>query len=396
MKYIIAVADGASDWPLDELGGKTPLEAARTPVLDTLAQTGEVGACRTIPQGVAAGSDTAFLSILGFDPLRDYTGRAPLEAMALGVQLGPEDMALRVNFIQVEDGLIVSHSAGLDNEAGHILYEAIARDEACRAALKAANLELYEGASYRHCLVARGAKAAMEGLQTTPPHDVLGKPLADFMPKGPGSELLQPFIEEATRVMLNSKANQAFAWGQGSAPVVRLLQDEFHIKGAVITAVPLVAGVCACRGMTPITVEGATGELDTNYEGKAQATLEALKTHDLVLVHVEAPDECGHAGAVGDKIEAIRRFDQRLLKPILEGLTQPTRILIMADHATPIAIRTHAADPVPYLLWDSGCGENAPKDNRFTEKHAASGPAVGDGVTLLKRLLSCASFPSAV
>ena len=448
MKYIIAVADGVSDWPLEELGGQTPMMAAHTPTIDALCKTAELGHVRTIPQGVAPGSDTAFLSILGFDPKDDYTGRAPLEAMALGIDLNQEDVALRLNFIGITPNVpevqvkILSHAAGgMTHEEGTLFLQSILTDAACQRLMRENQLELYEGTAYRHCLIARNAKPTMlEGkapsppsphnasvqapdetpgenpstggaapLQTTPPHDVLGQALCENLPAGGGAEPLRAFMRTASRALAahphnaqrvqngQMPVNFAFAWGQGSAPVRRSLKSQFGLSGACITAVPLVAGVCACRSMQNIPVEGATGELDTNYQGKAEATLAAMQAHDLVLVHVEAPDECGHAGNVADKIESVQRFDERLIAPILAGLgleanntqnKEPVRLLILGDHATPIASRTHAADPVPYLLWQSDRALGNDPNARWNENCAPNTPPLESGLALLKRFLS--------
>jgi len=379
MQTIIAVADGMADLPLAQLGGHTPMQAANTPAIDALVPFARLGRVRTIPHGIPPGSDTAFLSILGFDPLCDYTGRAPLEAAALGVPIEADDAFLRINFIAItpdaawEDADILSHSGGgLTHEEGHELCAAVNADAGCIALMESLGFSLYEGTGYRHILRIRGGAAAKR-FETTPPHDVLDQPLRDHLPRGTGIEGLMAFMREASRVLaahpMNigrpQPANCAFAWGQGGAPKVRPLGQAFPgLRGTCVTAVPLVHGVCVCRGMERIDVPGATGELDTNYEGKAAATLAALRDgYDLILVHVEAPDEEGHAGRVEGKVEAIRRFDERIVAPIaaaMRAMDTPVQLLIMPDHATPLSTRTHSADPVPFLLWNNQATIEAP------------------------------------
>lgn len=408
MKYLLVVGDGMADRPLQELSGLTPMQAADTPTMRTLAASGEVGLVRTIPQGVAPGSDTAFLSILGFDPSRDYSGRAPLEAVALGITMDASDVALRLNLIALTPNAplskarILSHSASLNHDEGEVFFKALQEDAIMQDKLAQYGMEIYAGTAYRHCLIWRNAKDKITDLQTIPPHDALGELAQPILPSGSFSAVINEIMTLASKILVACPQNAlrmaqgkpcvngAWLWGQGVAPVKRSLWDEYELHGCCISAVPLVTGVCACRDMPALYVDGITGELDTNYEGKAQAAYDALTSgYDLVLVHVEAPDECGHAGNALEKTEAIHRLDTRLLKPLMDRILEDklsVRLLIMSDHATPVALRTHTDEPVPYLLWDCKDGLTD-QQAAFCEFSCAKGPFKESGIELLHQFL---------
>lgn len=359
MKYVVLVPDGAADEPRLELGGKTPLAAAHTPNFDQLAQSAELGLARTIPAGFAAGSDVANLCLMGYDPNLYYTGRAPLEAASLGVDLAADQVAFRCNLVFIADGRMEDFTAGhiSTGEAGELiafLQEELGSDEA----------QFHPGLSYRHLMVAagRGAEARL-----TPPHDITGQPVAGHLPRGEDAAWLSGLMERSQELLKNhpvnrqrqeagkAPANSIWLWGQGRAPQMPTIQERFGIRGAVISAVDLVKGLGRYAGLEVIEVPGATGFLDTDYGAKGRYALKALKKFDFVYVHVEAPDEAAHMGDSEAKVTAIERFDAELTGPLLSGLggLGEHRILMLPDHATPLATRTHSDAPVPYLLYDS-------------------------------------------
>ncbi len=396
MKYIILVGDGMGDYPIEELGGRTPLEAARTPHLDELARQGELGLARTIPPGMEPGSDIANLAIMGYDPARYHTGRAPLEAAALGVALRPEEVAFRCNLVtlrQEDAGLFME-----DYSAGHIASED-ARELilALDAALGRDGRRFYPGVSYRHLLVWSQGQSHW---RTYPPHDWTGREVGRLMaadgPEAPLWELIRaswPILKDQEvnrrrREKGERPATSIWLWGQGRPPQVPTLKERFGLTGAVISAVDLIRGIGLYAGLRPILVPGATGYLDTNYAGKVGAALEALKEMDLVFIHVEAPDEAGHSGELPLKLQAIEDFDAKVVGPLMAGLKGlgDHRVLALCDHLTPIAVRTHTMEPVPFVLYDS----RTPGDRRqnYTEAQAAkTGLLLEQAADLLPRLL---------
>jgi 2,3-bisphosphoglycerate-independent phosphoglycerate mutase len=395
MKYVILVGDGMGDYPLPELGGKTPLEAAATPNMDLLAGKGELGLARTIPQGLDPGSDIANLAIMGYDPARYHTGRAPLEAAALGVKLGPREVAFRCNLVTLrrEDGGLFME----DYAAGHIgSDEARELIQALEASLGQDGRHFYPGVSYRHLLVwAEGAA----DWRTYPPHDWSGKEVGHLM--SPGAEApLWELVRASWPVLADQEVNRRrvaagkrpatsiWLWGQGRPPQLPTVKERFNLTGAVISAVDLIRGIGLYAGLTPILVVGATGYLDTNYAGKVTAALAALKKLDLVFIHVEAPDEAGHSGKLDLKLQAIEDFDAKVVGPLLAGLKQlgHHRILVLCDHFTPIAVRTHTPEPVPFILYDSRHSES--HSRTYNEAAAAAtGLLLEQGADLLPRLL---------
>ncbi len=372
MKYIVIVGDGMADYPLKELGGKTPLEVADKPNMDYMASEGKVGILKTIPNGMYPGSDVAILSILGYDPKKYYTGRGPLEAAALEIKLGDDDVAFRCNLITEKDGKIFDYSSG------HITTEEAA--ELLKEMEKYKIGEFYTGVIYRHVFVLRNSSADIE---CTPPHDVVGGAVSEHLIKPQNSKLAR----ELNDFMLASKdilskhpvnvrrvaagknpANMIWLWGQGKKPSIEKLKEKYGLTGAIISAVVLIKGLGVCAGMDVINVPGATGYYDTNYKGKAEYALKALDIHDFVCVHVEAPDEAGHAGDIEMKIKTIEDLDKRLVGRILDG-AEGCKIAVLPDHPTPIRVRTHTADPVPFAIYSSDMsGDKLAFDERSAKK----------------------------
>jgi len=397
LKTIILLGDGMADEPLEELGGKTPLEAAQTPFMDKLASRGEMGIVRTIQPGFPPGSDVANMAIMGLDPGKYYTGRAPIEANSMGVKLRQDDTAFRINFVTLsrrESGFIMEDYCSdhiTTKESGELIEE-------LKASLPLPEtIQLYTGVEYRHLMVIK--EFDNPDLTTTPPHDIIGEHTDAYMPN---DELLMKLINDSMDILKDHPVNlqrrkqglreatAIWPWGEGKGLNVPTLQEEFQIQGTMISAVDLLKGLGILRGMEIINVPGATGWIDTNYLGKAKAAIEALSRVDVVYVHVEAPDEAGHAGLTHEKIQAIENFDKMVVGYTLTSLEAQDihfRVLFMPDHPTPIAKRTHTADPVPFVIYDN----RNPQINswKFTEKEARNtGVFLEQGHALLKRLLS--------
>jgi 2,3-bisphosphoglycerate-independent phosphoglycerate mutase len=395
MKYIILVGDGMGDYPIDELGGKTVLEAAATPHLDELARQGELGCARTVPPGMEPGSDIANLAIMGYDPVRYHTGRAPLEAAALGVSLGPEDVAFRCNLVTLRhEGEKVFME---DYSAGHISSEE-AREiiRTLEAGLGREGRRFYPGVSYRHLLVWTEGQSDWK---TYPPHDWSAQEVGQLMtpaaqPLWELTRLSWPVLHNhpvnVRRLAAGQKpANSIWLWGQGRPPSLPTLKERFGLTGAVISAVDLIRGIGTYAGLKTIIVPGATGFVDTNYAGKVEAAVTALQEMDFVFIHVEAPDEAGHSGELKLKLQAIEDFDAKVVGPLLAGLPKlgDFRLLVLCDHFTPLAVRTHTSEPVPFALFDSRqAGKQLPRP--YTEAAAqAAGLLLEQGADLLPRLL---------
>ena len=397
MKYVIVLGDGMADEPIEALGGKTPLEYARTPVMDDLAGRSQVGLACTIPEGMKPGSDTANLAVLGYKPRQYYTGRSPLEALSIGVDMKEDDIALRTNLITLseeeeayEDKRILDHSSDeISTEDAAILLDAVRRE------LEDDMYHFYAGTSYRHLLI--WSKGSV--VELTPPHDVLGQRAGDHLPADEKLRAMQKkSYEILSRHPINlerkakglNPANSCWFWGAGTRPSLSSFEEKYHKKGAMISAVDLLKGIAVGTGMTNIHVEGANGGLHTNYEGKAQAAVDALLRDgfDFVYVHVEAPDEMGHQGSVEKKIQAIEYLDERIIGPIRKALDQsgePYRLLVLPDHPTPIRVRTHTSDPIPYLLYDSE--KELRRIGAYNEREAEiSGTLVEQGYELIARL----------
>jgi len=408
MKYVIIVGDGMADEPIKELNGRTPLQAARTPHMDALAHGGELGLVYTTPKGYPPGSDVTQMGILGYDPKKYYTGRSPLEAASIGVQLGKDDVAFRCNLVTLSQGgktegihRFSSKVVMEDYSAGHVTTED-AREliQELNDQLGNESFQFYPGVSYRHLLVWIGGKTH---LQCTPPHDISGKPVADHLPKGDGTDLLREIMDAALLVLdahpYNVErrkagklpANSIWLWGHGKAPTMPKFKERFGVSGSMIAAVDLMKGLGVYAGFELINVPGATGYLDTNYRGKGEYALQALKRHDLVYVHVEAPDEASHMGSLEEKLKAIERLDADVVGPIREGIKGfgPHRILVLPDHPNLVRLKTHTDGPVPYLLYQEGTASPVTASGRgYNEPDAqATGVVLTEGYRLIERFM---------
>lgn len=389
MKYVVVLGDGMADRPIKELGDKTPLEYADTPMMDELAGLSEIGMAKTIPEGMKPGSDTANLAVMGYDPKQYYTGRSPLEALSIGVDMKDTDVAIRCNIVTVsdeeavyEDKTMIDHSSSeISTEDAAILLNAVMQE------MQSETYQFYVGTSYRHCLIWNQGQV----VELTPPHDILEQKIGEYLPKDPVLRQMQkrsyeilskhPLNLERKAKGLNP-ANSLWFWGAGTRPALDSFEGKYGKKGVMISAVDLLKGIAVGAGLTNVIVPGANGGLHTNYEGKAQAAVDALtkKGYDFAYIHVEAPDEMGHQGSVERKVQAIQYLDQRIIRLVKEQLDasgEPYRMLILPDHPTPICVRTHTADPIPYLLYDSTvkethtwkyCETEAEKSGRMFEK----------------------------
>lgn len=397
-KLIILVGDGMGDLPLAELAGKTPLEATATPAMDFIASRGRLGRLQTVPDGFSPGSDVANLSLLGYRPEDVYSGRSPLEAASLGVDLAEGEIAFRCNLVTLsgdEDDL-----AMVDYSGGHIsTEEATELVNDLAAELAGGDISLYPGVSYRHLLVFRGD---VEGLSTVPPHDYTGQQVSGCWQAYEAVPRLMEFMARARQILsahpLNLKrkqegkmpANAVWLWGEGKAPEMATIMDAYGLSGTLISAVDLLKGIGVYAGLDVPDVPGATGYLDTNYQGKVDAALAAISRQDMVLVHVEAPDEAGHQGLLAEKVQAIEDFDQKIVQPILHGLKggPPFRLVVCMDHFTPLSIRTHSSDPIPFAVYDSD--ESKPAGVlTYSEKNGeASSLFLDDGAEFFRFLLA--------
>ena len=400
-KYMVLLGDGMADCPIAELEGKTPLQAARTPNLDRLAQQGKLGLVRTVPPGLPPGSDVANLSIFGYDPALYFTGRAPLEAAAMGVRLDPDDVAFRCNLLTLSgregNALMDDFSAGhiSTEEARQIIVDV-------GKALGNEEFQFYPGVSYRHLLVWRHGTKSLS-LTTTPPHDITGKAVAEYLPQGEGRQEICGLMGGAQKILqshpVNRKrqesgkkpANAIWLWGQGKAPSLTPITQRFSLQGSVISAVDLMKGIGFYAGLEMINVPGATGYLDTNYAGKAEYALREIARKDFVYVHVEAPDEASHNGNRKDKIQAIEDFDGKIVGPILRGLKKHKnfRLLVLPDHPTPLALRTHSSEPVPFVIFSSEDNGRVSKKEQFFDELSASraGLFIERGHELLEKFI---------
>ena len=400
MKYIILVGDGMGDLPLPDLEGRTPLEAADTSVMDHLCRHGELFRLQTIPAGMQPGSDIANLSLLGYEPQNFYTGRAPLEAASMGISLTEDETAYRCNLVTLEkndDSLImVDFSAGLIPTAeSNILIEDLQNE------IGSDRFHFYPGISYRHLMV---SQINLPNLETVPPHDYIGKDVSKFWERYLQYPELQLLLQGAGKLLaehqLNKQrterglfaANGIWLWGEGKAPTIPTINEQFGLQGSLISAVDLLKGIGSYGGLDIINVAGATGDLHTNYAGKAAAALKALADQDFVFVHVEAPDEAGHQGSISDKVRAIEDFDSKIVKPIFEGIqsTAPGtdfRLVVCMDHFTPISLRTHTANPVPVLLYDSRQKESASRLSYSEANGEKSDTVLAGGKAFFNKLL---------
>lgn len=398
MKYIIVLGDGMADEPIATLGEKTPLEVAKKPGIDALAKSSEIGLAYMVPKGMAPGSDTANLSVMGYDPKIYYTGRSPLEALSIGVDMEDTDVSLRCNVVTLseteehyEDRIIIDHSSGeISTEDAAVLLAAL------KEGLKRDGYEFYVGTSYRHLLVWKEGKM----VELTPPHDILTRRIGDYLPQ---DEVLRDMMKKSYDILVNhpinierkkqglNPANSAWFWGAGTKPALQSFQEKTGKKGVMISAVDLLKGIAVGSGMDNVEVEGANGGLHTNYEGKMQAAVEALlkQDYDFAYIHVEAPDEMGHQGLLPEKIQAIENIDRYVVRPLIETLNQSGeayRVLILPDHPTPIRVRTHTNEPIPYLLYDNT--KEMGRHQMYSEREGRESEIViEDGYQLMERLL---------
>ena len=399
MKYAVILGDGMADTPVPALGGKTPLEAANKPNIDSLSRRGELGLVKTVPAACKPGSDVANLSVMGYDPVRYYTGRSPLEAVSIGIPLKDSDRTFRCNLVTLSDDGPYAEKTMVDYSADEITTpEADELIRAVDAALHTDLIRFYTGISYRHCMVLDGAP---QDFTLTPPHDISDRKIADYLPKGSMAKTVLDLMEKSYALLKDHPVNQArrarglrpansiWLWGDGSKPQLPSFASKYGLKGSVISAVDLLKGIGICAGLRSIDVEGATGNIHTNFDGKAEAAVKALLEDgdDFVYVHVEAPDECGHRGEVENKVRAIELIDEKIVGPIMRALEgRPHAILVLPDHPTPLAIRTHSGDPVPYVLYRGG---GAGSGLAYTEANAAAtGVFIEPGHALMDRFLA--------
>jgi 2,3-bisphosphoglycerate-independent phosphoglycerate mutase len=400
MKYIVLLGDGMADYPVPELGGKTPLQAARKPHIDSLAKRGELGMVKTVPDGLPPASDVANLSVMGYDPAAYYTGRSPIEAVSMGIDLAPTDVAFRCNLVSLSDEGEYVDKVMLDYSSDEIATsEARILIEEVQRRLGTDERTFYPGISYRHCMVWKGGPL---GCGLTPPHDIPQRPILGHLPRGEGSEAILGMMRESYEILraqpLNAErkargelaANSIWLWGQGRKPAIPSFAERHRLRGSVISAVDLVKGLGICAGMRSIDVEGATGTIDTNFAGKAEAAIRELESgQDFVYIHIEAPDECGHHHEIEEKVRAIELIDERVVGTLLDGLVGlgAYRILVLPDHPTPLSLRTHTAEPVPFLIYEKG-KERESGFSRYDEIEAKkSGLFVGRGHELMDRFL---------
>ena len=393
MKYCIIIPDGMADYKLEKLSNRTPLEAARTPNLDNIASGGVLGLVSTVPKKFKPGSDIAILSVLGYDPAVYYTGRAPLESASLGIELGKQDWAVRCNLITINDGILEDFTAGhiSDNEAELIiglLNEGMGNN----------NISFHAGTSYRNIMVYKG-DSRIEA-DCTPPHDIIGKSIEKYLPKGNGSEILLDLMKSSYPLLVDhdvnkvridlgdNPANMIWLWGQGQCPSIEPFKKLYGISGAVITGVDLLKGLATYLGWDIINVPGATAYLDTDYGSKARCAIKAIESHDLVLIHIEAPDEAGHEGNIREKVRAIENIDRKIIGPVFNVLQKykEFRMLVLPDHYTPISKKTHTSEPVPFTIYSS----DSVKESKlsFSESNAKkTGLKVKKGYKLMSHFI---------
>ncbi len=400
MKFVIVIGDGMADWKIEALGGRTPLEAAEKEGADRMAREGLLGLVQIVPKTMYPGSDVSNLSILGYDPREYYTGRSPLEAASIGVELSETDVAVRCNIVTIEGDL--DNGKMIDYSAGHITTEeATLLLSSLNEKMNGNGVRFYPGVSYRNLMVWEGGA---EDVTTVPPHDIMGMPLVDHLPSGDGAEFLVRVMKESREVFRNHPVNErrkaegkkeascVWLWGQGKPPKMPPFEDRYGLRGSVIAAVDLVRGIGKYLGLELIDVPGATGYVDTNFKGKGEYCLAQLEKKDFVLVHVEAPDEAGHNGDAEGKVKAIEEIDRHIISPLLARIDdgEDLRILFLPDHPTPVEIRTHSNEPVPFVMYPSPlAGKSCSSGKRYTEDHAReSGVFIDMGTELMSLLLS--------
>ena len=400
MKYVVILGDGMADWPIEKIGGKTPLMVANKPNIDALCKKGEIGLVKTVPDGLKPGSDVSNLAFMGYNPKACYTGRSPLEALSIGIDLKDDDVATRCNLVTLSNDEPYEQKTMIDYSAGEITTkEAKELIEYIQEKLGTDIISFYAGVSYRHCLVMHHAKT---GTTYTPPHDISSKKITEYLPKDlygkqmldlmkASYELLKDHPINVARIKAGKNpANSIWLWGEGTKPMLQSFKDKYHINGAVISAVDLLKGIGIGAKMDVINVEGACGTYETNFEGKAKAAIETLKKNDYVYIHMEAPDECGHQGDLEHKILSIEKIDNIVVKYIVAELKKSGEefsILVAPDHPTPIAIRTHVSDPVPFMIYRSNDEKDSGFDTYNEETAKASGIYYASGEELIKNFI---------
>lgn len=396
MKYVLILGDGMADYPVPQLNNKTPLEYAKKTNIDSLAKNAEVGMVKTVPDDIAPGSDVANLSVMGFDPKEYYTGRSPLEAVSMGLDLSDTDVALRCNLVTLSDEEDYSQKTMIDYSSDEISSaEAKELIEAVNAHFKNDTFCFYPGISYRHCLIWNNG---LTGLKLTPPHDISGKKIADYLPKGDDNKPLLDMMIKSYNILKDHPVNKAriakglrpansiWLWGEGKRPSLSRFDEKYGIKGSVISAVDLIKGIGILAGLKNIEVEGATGNIHTNFLGKAQAALKELESgQDFIYLHVEAPDECGHRNEIENKVKSIELIDEQIVGTILKGLEKydDYRIMILPDHPTPLSLMTHTAEPVPFLLYQKSKLNKNGVENYTEEQAKTTGIYFPEGYKLM-------------
>lgn len=401
MKYIVILGDGMADYPVDFFDGKTILEVANKPTIDYMCEHGELGMCKTVQDGMKPGSDVANLSVMGYDTTKCYTGRSPLEAASIGVEMKDNDVTFRTNLVTLSDEADYSKKTMLDYSAGEITTEESTElMRAIAAELDTDIIKFYPGISYRHLCVWNGGSMNVE---LTPPHDISDRCVGEYLPKGEGADKLYEMMQKSEEILRNHPINKAriekglnpatsiWVWGEGTKPSVDNFYEKYGVKGAVISAVDLIKGIAKCAGMTSIDVEGATGNCETNWVGKAEAGLQALLDgNDFLYLHMEAPDEMGHQGKPEKKKEAVETIDKVVVKYLADELAKrgiDYKMLIMPDHPTPISLKTHVSDPVPYVIFDSAKTDGG-SGLTYTEKNGEkTGVYIEKGYTLMDKFL---------
>lgn len=401
MKYLVMLCDGMADYPVEALGGKTPLEAAETPVMDKLAETAEVGLVKTVADGMKPGSDVANLSVLGYDPMVYYTGRSPLEAGSIGIDMKKTDVSLRCNLVTLSDEPVYEDKTILDYCADDIsTAEAKILIDFLAEKLNSDEFSFYSGVSYRHCLIWNNGTLDIGTL--TPPHDITGKPIKEYVPKHKNAEKLYDLMKKSYDLLKDHPvnksrkerglrpANSIWLWGEGVRANLDDFKEKYGLSGSMISAVDLLKGIGKFSNMAVVNVEGATGYIDTNFEGKAQAAInEFRRGQDFVYIHVEAPDECGHRNEMDNKVKSIALIDRLILGPVVEELrkTGDFKVLVTPDHPTPLSLKTHTNDAVPFLIYDSTKAKEGVK-NGFCEKTAKeTGVYIEKGFTMMKKFI---------
>jgi len=403
IKYLVVLGDGMADYPVPQLNGKTPLQVSQKPAMDRLASLGELGTVKTVPTGLPPGSDVANLSVMGYDPHIYYTGRSPLEAVSMGIDLKPTDVAFRCNLVTLSDApfyhdktMIDYSSDEISTAESKVLMADIAKS------LNTATFSFYPGISYRHLMVWHGGPV---NCQLTPPHDISDRPITSHLPKGDGEAQLLGLMEQSINILKNHPINQAriqkglrpatsiWLWGQGKKPALKSFTEKYQLQGSVISAVDLAKGLGLCAGLKVINVPGATGNVHTNFRGKAEAALNAFKAgQDFIYLHFEAPDEAGHRGEIENKILSIERINSEALEFLLKEMprvTEDFKIMLLPDHPTPLTLKTHVSDPVPFVIYRYSNQETSRRCRNFDEETAKqSGLYIEDGFTLMDRFIN--------